>query len=304
MDIVFHAGVNGSSPYVDFYPYAPSETAGYVFMAIFGISTIVHIILTIPFRAAYFIPLVLGGLCETFGYYGRAWAHGDRTDIGAWALQEMLILCAPPLVSATVYMVLGRIILSFNAEHLSSIRPKRLTLIFVLNDVLCFCTQLGGAGVQITGDAEIMDIGKKVVLAGLIFSLVVFGFFVLVAAKFHRRLLRNPPPILLVNNDLNWTRYMWAMYVACVAIMIRNLVRTIQFGASSKAAVNTSEVYIYVFDAFLMFFSLLVLAVYHPGLLIKKARRLGQTDFERLNTPDMMAENVPLTEYKPTSMRE
>lgn len=64
MDIVFHAGVNGSSPYVDFYPYAPSETAGYAFMAIFGISTIVHIVLTIPFRAAYFIPLVLGGLCK------------------------------------------------------------------------------------------------------------------------------------------------------------------------------------------------------------------------------------------------
>lgn len=241
---------------------------------------------------------------ETFGYYGRAWAHGDRTYIGAWALQEMLILCAPSLISATVYMVLGRIILSFNAEHLSSIRPKRLTLIFVLNDVLCFCTQLGGAGVQITGDAQVMDIGKKVVLAGLIFSLVIFGFFILVAVKFHRRLSNYPTPILLVNTDLNWKRYMWAIYVACVAIMIRNLVRTIQFGASSKAAVNTSEVYIYVFDAAMMFISLLVLAVYHPGLLIKNARRLGQTDFQRLDTPDMTAENVPLTEYKPTSMRE
>ncbi|KAJ5635905.1 uncharacterized protein N7484_009218 [Penicillium longicatenatum] len=303
MDIVFHPGVNGSSPYVDFYPYTPSATAGYAFVAIFGISTIVHIILTIPFRAAYFIPLVIGGICEAFGYYGRAWSHQSRRDIGAWALQEMLILCAPPLISATVYMVLGRIIRSFDAEHLSSIRPKRLTLIFVLNDVLCFLTQIGGAGVQVTGSAEIMNIGKKVVLAGLIFSLVVFGLFILVAAKFHRRLLTYPPPMLTNNSDLHWARYMWAIYVACVAIMIRNLVRTIQFAASSTAPVNTSEVYIYVFDAFMMFVSLFVLAVYHPGQLIKKARRLGKTDFERLNTPDMMAENVPLTEYEPASMK-
>ncbi|KAJ6102874.1 hypothetical protein N7486_005301 [Penicillium sp. IBT 16267x] len=299
MDIVFHPGLNGSDPYVDFYPYTPSATAGYAFVAIFGVSTIVHIILTIPFRDAYFIPLVLGGICESFGYYGRAWAHQSRTDIRAWALQEMLILCAPPLISATVYMVLGRILRSFNAEHLSSIRPKRLTLIFVMNDILCFCTQLGGAGVQVTGEAKIMDIGKKVVLAGLIFSLIVFGFFILVAARFHRRLLNNPPPFLLVNTDLNWARYMWAIYVACVAIMIRNLFRTIQFGASSTVPVNTSEAYIYVLDAFMMFISLLVLAVYHPGLLIKNARRLGKTDFERLSSPDMMAENVPLTEYQP-----
>jgi len=32
-------------------------------MAIFGIATLVHIVMTIPFRAAYFIPLILGGIC-------------------------------------------------------------------------------------------------------------------------------------------------------------------------------------------------------------------------------------------------
>jgi hypothetical protein len=68
MDIVFHPGVNGSSPYVDFYPYTPSATAGYAFVVIFGISTVVHIILTIPFRAAYFIPLVVGGICKNIPY--------------------------------------------------------------------------------------------------------------------------------------------------------------------------------------------------------------------------------------------
>lgn len=63
MDIVYHPGVNGSDPTVEFYPYTPSATAGYAFMAIFGIATLVHIALTIPFRAAYFIPLILGGIC-------------------------------------------------------------------------------------------------------------------------------------------------------------------------------------------------------------------------------------------------
>lgn len=65
MDITYHPSVNGSKPWVEFYPYTPSATAGYAFMALFGISTVIHFILMIPFRAAYFIPLVLGGICKT-----------------------------------------------------------------------------------------------------------------------------------------------------------------------------------------------------------------------------------------------
>ncbi|KAJ5811171.1 RTA-like protein [Penicillium robsamsonii] len=277
MDIVYHPGKNGSDPWVEFYPYTPSATAGYAFMGIFGVSTLTHIVLMFPFHAVYFIPLVLGGVCETFGYYGRAWSHQSRFEIKSWALQEMLILCAPPLVAATVYMVLGRIVRSFGAEHLSSMGPKWLTFVFVMNDVLCFCTQLGGAGVQVTGDQQVMDIGKKVVLAGLIFSLVVFACFILIAAKFHQRLRQMPTPFLKENPDLHWQRYMWAIYISCFALMLRNLVRTIQFGAGQTTEVNTKEVYIYVFDAFLMCFTMLVLIIYHPGRLIKKARRLTKT---------------------------
>ncbi|KAJ5098760.1 hypothetical protein N7532_005761 [Penicillium argentinense] len=306
MDIVYHPGVNGSDPVVEFYPYTPSATAGYAFMALFGIATIVHTVLTIPFRAAYFIPLILGGICETFGYYGRAWSHESRFEISSWALQEMLILCAPPLIAATVYMVLGRIIRSFNAEHLSSMRTKWLTFVFVMNDVLCFCTQLGGAGVQVTGDPQVMSIGKKVVLAGLIFSLVVFAFFILIAVKFHLRLKKFPTPLLILNSDLKWASYMWAMYVACAAMMVRNLVRTIQFGASRTTDVNTKEAYIYVFDAFLMFLSMLVLIIYHPGKLIKKLRQLSKADVfgNSLQAEERDSLQVPLTQYDARPMQE
>lgn len=65
MDIDFHPGVNGSSPYVNFYPYTPSDTAGYAFMAMFGVTTLFHLVLMFPFRAAFFIPLVLGGVCTS-----------------------------------------------------------------------------------------------------------------------------------------------------------------------------------------------------------------------------------------------
>lgn len=33
-------------------------------MALFGLSTVAHFVLMIPYKAAYFIPMVLGGICE------------------------------------------------------------------------------------------------------------------------------------------------------------------------------------------------------------------------------------------------
>ena len=200
-------------------------------------------------------------------------------------------------------MVLGRMIRAFDAEHLSSMRPKWLTFVFVTNDVICFCTQLGGAGVQVTGDPKVMDVGRKVVLAGLIFSLFVFALFVAIAVTFHRRLQKTPTPILTINSDLSWRRYMWTIYVACAALMVRNLVRTVQFGANRTADINTNEAYIYVFDAFLMFLTMLVLLVFHPGLLIKRARRAQKVvDFSQPLAGDRNSGQVPLMEYEPRPM--
>ncbi|KAF4177570.1 hypothetical protein CNMCM8927_009393 [Aspergillus lentulus] len=297
MDFTFHNGTNGSSPWVEFYPYTPSASAGYAFMSIFGIATVVHIILMFPYRAAYFIPLILGGICETFGYYGRAWSHDKgRTAIGPWALQEMLILCAPPFIAASIYMVLGRIIRAFSAEHHSAIRTKWLTTIFVLNDVICFLTQLAGAGVQITGDPHVMAIGKKAVLAGLIFALVVFGVFVWVAAVFHRKLDAEPTAVVRECPRLGWKKYMWAIYISCGMLMVRNLVRTIQFGSPKGSPLSTEEAYIYVFDAALMLGSIGVLVVWHPGRLVRRAQKATKASQMCVQMED--APDIPLTGYR------
>ena len=204
-------------------------------------------------------------------------------------------MCAPPFIAATIYMFLGRLIRALDAEHLSSIRPKWLTPIFVTNDIICFLTQIAGAGVQVTGDARVMSIGKKATLGGLIFSLVVFCFFVLVAAVFHRRCNRDPSGVLLQNPQLTWRRYMWAMYISCAAIMLRNLVRTIQFGAGKESPLNTKEAIIYVFDAVPMVLVMAVLVVYHPGLLIKKARHAQKGE---VLTANMSSTEIPLRGYE------
>jgi hypothetical protein len=55
-----------------------------------------------------------------------------------------LILLAPALLAASIYMILGRLIVSLHAEGNSLIRPSWLTKIFVIGDVVSFLMQCGG----------------------------------------------------------------------------------------------------------------------------------------------------------------
>lgn len=89
---------------------------------------------------------------------------------------------------------------------------------------------------------------------------------------------------------------MWAIYISCGMLMVRNLARTIQFGSGEGSALNTEEAYTYVFDAALMASSIGVLIVWHPGRLVLralKARKASELCGQMENSGD-----IPLAGYR------
>jgi hypothetical protein len=74
---------------------------------------------------------------------------GALQDPGCWTMgpyiiQSILILIAPALMAASIYMILGRIILLTDAESYSLVRRQWLTKTFVMGDVLSFLLQSSG----------------------------------------------------------------------------------------------------------------------------------------------------------------
>lgn len=59
-------------------------------------------------------------------------------------MQSILLLLGPTLFSASIYMILGRLVVLLEADAYSLIRPRWLTKLFVLGDVLSFFAQGGG----------------------------------------------------------------------------------------------------------------------------------------------------------------
>lgn len=248
-------------------------------------------------RSPYnFKPSVLTHLGETFGYYGRTKAHEDVSNIGSWMLQNVLILGGPTFLAATVYMTLGRYIVALDAHDHAMIAPRWITRIYILIDVICFASQFMGAGVQASGDPKIIDIGNRAILAGLIFQLVAFAFFVIMAIRVHSRLNSQHEVYTAVPSQWPMSRkYFWGLYVVSVLFIVRNLVRAIEYAQQASSggisyatqnadgtitmpekketsSIGSNEVFLYIFDAAPMALVSLIFLLLHPGRMLKAAR--------------------------------
>jgi hypothetical protein len=160
---VVHPSFDDPARFV-FYRYYPSLPAAVIFVVLFFATTIWHMIQTKRAKTWYFIPLIVGGVCmyfpsrcflksslmrstylvEFIGYIGRILSTQDQWSLGYYIIQATLLLVAPALFAASIYMTLGRIILLVDGEKHSLIPKRWLTKVFVIGDVLSFVTQGSG----------------------------------------------------------------------------------------------------------------------------------------------------------------
>ncbi|KAF4445454.1 hypothetical protein F53441_10796 [Fusarium austroafricanum] len=250
------------------YRYNPSLAAAIVSVAIFAILSVLHVWRLIRVRAYYFTPFVVGGFFETIGYCGRIWSHYDKLSVGGFVLQAIPILVAPALFAASIYMILGRLIRTVGAAHLSLVPVKWVTRIFVTGDVIAFSLQAGGGGIQSAGTLEMYDMGEKIIIAGLFVQIVVFGFFVLTSVLFHYRLLKCPT-IESSRGHVPWARYLYVLYASSFLILVRSIFRVVEYLQGNKGYLISHEVFLYIFDAVLMALVMGILLVWYVEYLQK-----------------------------------
>ncbi|KAH7066744.1 RTA1 like protein-domain-containing protein [Paraphoma chrysanthemicola] len=217
---------NGVPKYV-LWPYTPTVAAGAIAAIVFILLTGLHSWRLVTNRTWFCIPFVIGGLFEAIGYAARAAAHNDTESTTPYIIQSTLILVAPILFAASVYMILGRLIRRTDSASYSIIRVKWVTKIFVIGDIFCFCIQGGGAGLLVQAkDADGFKRGENIILGGLILQILIFGFFVVVAGIWHRRLSAVPTAAAA---EISWKKYILFLYASSVFITVRNLCRVIEY---------------------------------------------------------------------------
>ncbi|KAJ5960820.1 uncharacterized protein N7479_007970, partial [Penicillium vulpinum] len=268
------------------YHYNPSASAAVTFAALFGLTAVAHMWQLGRNRTWYFIPFVIGCLFEAFGYLARYASAEEAPDFTTkpYIAQSLMLLLAPAFFAASIYMILGRIIRLLNADSCSLVRPSWLTKIFVTGDVLSFFIQSGGGGLLATAkDESKVSLGNNMIVAGLFVQILFFGFFISISFVFHRRVLATPSHAV-GDTQIPWARYMKVLYVASILVMVRSIYRVAEYVQGSGGFLQSKEVFIYVFDAVLMFICCLVFNFFHPSKILSGYQKAQEDqDHELLN---------------------
>lgn len=182
-------------------------------------------------------------------------------------MQYILILVAPALFAASIYMILGRIIRSTRGDKHSLIKPTRLTRIFVWGDVVSFWTQVAGGSLQSMKKFN-KDIAQYIVLGGLVIQVLMFSIFAVIAVVWHRRIKIRPTKASLADSQRRWESIMYMLYAVSVMIMIRSIFRVIEYGMGREGYLLSHEWPMYAFDSALMVATTFGFGWWYPGVLV------------------------------------
>lgn len=256
------------------YHYDPSVAAAVVFVFLFLATSLYHVWQMVRQRTWFFTAFIIGGIFEFVGYAARAKSANEAPDfkLMPYIIQSLLLLLGPSFFAASIYMVLGRIIRLTGGERHSLIRPSWLTKIFVVGDVLSFFVQSGGGGML--AKAKTQDetkLANNIVLAGLFLQVAFFAFFVVVTATWHKRMHAAPTSSSLAS-PLPWARYLWILYLASFLIMVRCIFRIAEYAGGQGGVLLSSEIYLYIFDATLMFLVMVIFNFQHPSMVISRSK--------------------------------
>lgn len=210
------------------------------------------------------------------GYVFRAISSRDRTALTPYIGQSLLLLLAPALFAASIYMVLGRVIAMLpNGERYSLIRLNWMTKIFVAGDVLSFLMQSTGGGILGTsdGDKDKQKLGEHVIVGGLLVQLAFFGFFMVASVlfwfKYHRGEVVDKH-VVESSSGCRWRTLLKVLFATSGLILIRSAFRVVEYLGGQDGFLLKKEMFLYIFDALLMFHVMTMFNWCFPGSVVRR----------------------------------
>ncbi|WKT51449.1 RTA-like protein [Fusarium oxysporum f. sp. vasinfectum] len=229
------------------YHYDPTIVGGVVFALLFLSTTFIHFWQLIRARCWFMIPLAAGGIFEVIGYAARA-KSGDESPnwtLGPYIMQAILLLVAPALFCC------DNIYGAWQDNHYDRWRRT------------CFDSKKGGGGgYQSSGSLEALNNGAKIIIGGLFVQLFCFGVFIVIAVAFDRSIRQSPTGR---SHLVPWKKHMMVLYIGSLLIMVRSVFRAIEYLQGFNGYLLKHEMYLYIFDAVLMFLVMVLFSWVHPA---------------------------------------
>lgn len=218
--------------------YYPNKGFNIFFAVMFGIAMVVCSSVGIRKRTwSYAAFITAGSALELAGYAARVPLGDNPWNSNAFETQIVAIILGPTLLCVSIYLTLKHICLSLNPA-LSRIRPSLYPWIFVPCDITCLLVQAIGGSIAASAsaqgkapNAQLLQAGNRLIIAGIALQVVVLSFFGLCAADYYRRMkgwVGTPeatPEAAALWNNKNFRMFIYAVTAAYFMILVRCIYR-------------------------------------------------------------------------------
>ncbi|KAJ7614828.1 RTA1 like protein-domain-containing protein [Roridomyces roridus] len=259
--------------------YIPSNTLTGIALAAYSLSAIILWIHWFKYgRQRYMLTLTLGMTSMAIGFVLRIAVHAQPNSLGVFTIMDLFILLSPCAFVAVDYVLLAELASSFDDEVVEKtmfIRPSRIVRIFVWSDVATFLLQGGGGGLTASNNPSTANIGKTVVIIGLVLQLASFGLFALTLVRFALRIRSQFPELWNTTSTsksfvggADWRVLFYTICVTCIGITIRFGFRIVEFAGGFHGPVFSHEAYFYSLDSLPLWIVMSLFCVIWPPRFI------------------------------------
>ncbi|KAI0364848.1 RTA1 like protein [Pilatotrama ljubarskyi] len=273
-----------------FYGYLPTGWVNDLFLSLFVISTVLHFGQAIRTRTWWLLPtVVLAGSGEIIGWVGRTMSHYEPLDHNAYLIQTVTLIVSPTPLIGALFITFGRMSARLGQQY-SRVSPGLYSRIFFTarlpdneQDFVALLIQSVGGGLAATADT--VD-GSNIMLGGIVFQLVSLSVFCVLMGEYLFRRMQDKPPrpsVVNVSPTDNVTLgspeaspipkpLMYLAIALCVesaCLYIRAIYRTVELADGWDGQVIQTQYLFVIFDGVMVFTTMALINVFHPGRLLK-----------------------------------
>lgn len=289
------------------YNYIPTESVAIIFVVLFGVSTVAHIVGAFWFRLWWLLPTAaLACAGEVLGWTGRLWSSINVLNDDAFMMQICATIISPTPLIAAVFIIFAALVQRLGPCY-SRLSARWYTRIFLSCDIIALVVQGAGGGIASSANTQSgTDLGSHIMLGGIIFQLVALVFFMVLATETIVRGIYDRPVRMSATNDSvatlyrapRWTGRLKLMTagVAFMAIVlfIRSIYRTIELSDGWNGRIISTQVYFNVLDGAMVVLATYTLNILHPGYLLYNVS--AEEEMELKNSDETM-ESLPARQY-------
>jgi len=197
------------------YEYRLSLAANAVFIALFSVALILHIVQGVRWRTWFFMgAMICGCLSEIIGYGGRIMLYENPFSFTGFLMQICCITIGPAFFSAAIYFTISKITIYLGVEY-SCIAPKWYYWLFIPCDLVSLSLQAAG-GATSSSSSGSSQTGVDLAIVGLAFQVFTLCVFIALALDFTIRYYRARKAI--VERELLPTKF--KIFVAFLSLAI------------------------------------------------------------------------------------